>query len=1305
MPTWPFSTSEAAARLAAFDWTATALGPIADWSERLKAVVDLVLASPLVASVAIGPERRLIYNDTAARLYGDRHPEAFGQPLADAFPDSYPSVAALYDRVYAGEAMRVAAQPLAITGQGEIFDAYLTPVFDIDGAVIGAHMVGLEVGEQVRTEAALREREADLIRVQRIGQVGGLDVDVAGGLVSYRSPEFLRLHGLGPEGANETHADWRARVHPDDVDEAEQRLFDALAGTAASYESEYRIIRPSDGAMRWIHARADIERNAEGVAVRMVGAHRDVTDQKQMQEALHVSEARQAFLLKLSDHLRPLADADAIAQTACRILVEHMDASKAQFTEVTGEPYSEVGESLAEFVRSGSPMPRRYPLTAFGAPLVAELRHGRTLALTDTGRDTRLSKREQQAFANVETLAAIAVPLVKGQRLVANLAIHDAMPRAWSASEIAIVEDVAERTWAAIQRARAEDAVRKSEAQLAAAFDSVPVGIAIIDRSGKAIRSNAEHRRFLPNEIIPSGDASDGSRWQAWDSGGHPLPAQQFPGARALRGETVVPGQEMLFTDDAGRKIWTAVATAPVRGDDGAITGVVSVIADIDAAKRSDDRLRDSEQRFRALVTAGTLSIYRMSADWRLMYQLDSQTLADTAEPIEHWVEKYIPESDLPAVRAAIDTAIRSKSLFELEHRVWAADGGIAWVISRAVPLLGRQGEIVEWFGAGTVVTERREAEEALRESEQRLRTLADTAPALIWFNDHVGSNTFVNQVFVDYTGRSPEEIAGEGWKGLIDPALEADYVAGYEDAVRTREPWRDRNRLRRADGVWHWFENYARPLFAPDGSYLGHVGVSVDVNEVVEAEGALRESEELQRLTIELVPAFLWSASPDGQDISLNESWSVYTGQSEAETQDFGWLAATHPDDLPATRAAFERAFASGEHLERLQRIHKAGNGYRWHLVRHVPVRDEHGAIVRWFGAAVDVHESKLAEQALDASERRLQTLIEGVPQLVWRASHPGVWTWASPQWTVYTGQSEPDSRDWGWLDPVHPDDRARVRAVWSQAVERGAFEADYRICHAAEDRYRWFQTRAAPVRNAAGDVVEWLGTSTDVDDMRSLQERQSVLVTELQHRTFNLMGMVRSMADATVRSSDSLATFKDAFGERIAALARVQRLLSRLQDDDRISFGELMRGELAAAGALPEHDPRVTLSGPEGVLLRSSTVQTFAMAVHELITNAVKYGALGQPDTRLEVTWRVEIAADETPWLHLDWHERGVTMPPAGGAAAGTGQGRKLIEGALPYQLRARTTYVMAADGVRCSIALPVSNRTQASLPHAPQ
>jgi len=152
---------------------------------------------------------------------------------------------------------------------------------------------------------------------------------------------------------------------------------------------------------------------------------------------------------------------------------------------------------------------------------------------------------------------------------------------------------------------------------------------------------------------------------------------------------------------------------------------------------------------------------------------------------------------------------------------------------------------------------------------------------------------------------------------------------------------------------------------------------------------------------------------------------------------------------------------------------------------------------------------------------------------------------------------------------------------------------------------------------------------------------------------------------------------------------MARVQGLLSRLNEHDRVTFNDLIHSEMVAV----DGGDRVTLSGPKGVRLRSSTVQVLAMALHELATNAVKYGALSQPLGRLAVTWSLEpCGADGKPWLHVDWRERGVEMLP-GSKPRGGGHGRELIEQALPYQLSAKTSFALGLDGVHCTISMPLS------------
>jgi PAS domain S-box-containing protein len=275
-----------------------------------------------------------------------------------------------------------------------------------------------------------------------------------------------------------------------------------------------------------------------------------------------------------------------------------------------------------------------------------------------------------------------------------------------------------------------------------------------------------------------------------------------------------------------------------------------------------------------------------------------------------------------------------------------------------------------------------------------------------------------------------------------------------------------------------------------------------------------------------------------------------------------------------------------------------------------------------------------------------------------------------------------------------IHPDDLPILEAAAEAArSEHRLYSHDYRLV-LPDGELRWCSVQGQHFYDESDTPVRLIGVMQDTTQRHRFEETQQVLIAELQHRTRNLMGVVSAMADKTVRASSDLADFRTRFAERLDALARVQGLLSRLEDDDRVTFGELIRTELLAVDGGAE---RATLCGPSGVRLRSSTLQTLALAIHELATNAVKYGALGQPDGRLAVTWRLEFPDDSgQPWLHIDWRESGVAMPRPGAPPSGTGQGRELIERALPYQLKAKTSYSMRPDGVHCTIALPVSATT---------
>src|SRR6476620_12612175 len=184
--------------------------------------------------------------------------------------------------------------------------------------------------ERDRAHRALQEREAELARIQRIGRVGGVEVDFRDGFKNRRSPEYLIIHGLPPDAANETHEDWVERLHPDDRERTVKQFLDALAGRDEDYTASYRIIRPSDGQTRWIDVIAKIERDSEGRALRLVGAHIDATDRMMAQEKLRESEQR----------FRLIADSAPVPMWVTKLDRKRSFANQA-YVDFLGLPFEE----------------------------------------------------------------------------------------------------------------------------------------------------------------------------------------------------------------------------------------------------------------------------------------------------------------------------------------------------------------------------------------------------------------------------------------------------------------------------------------------------------------------------------------------------------------------------------------------------------------------------------------------------------------------------------------------------------------------------------------------------------------------------------------------------------------------------------------------------------------------------------------------------------------------------------------------------------------------------------------------------
>ena len=239
-------------------------------------------------------------------------------------------------------------------------------------------------------------------------------------------------------------------------------------------------------------------------------------------------------------------------------------------------------------------------------------------------------------------------------------------------------------------------------------------------------------------------------------------------------------------------------------------------------------------------------------------------------------------------------------------------------------------------------------------------------------------------------------------------------------------------------------------------------------------------------RAMLDALPQLAWMTDLQGGIVWYNQRWFDYTGLDLAEMRGLGWRKVHHPDHVDRVSETFRAAMERGDVREDTFPLRRHDGEYRWFLSRAEPMKDAQGHILRWFGTNTDITDRREHDAELYRSERRFRSLVSAVAAIVWTTPASGEMENEQPAWSEYTGQSFEQLRGWGWLDAVHPDDRALTVEVWTRAVEAiepYAFEHRVRrYCGA----YRWMQVRAAPVLNARGELREWVGIHADIEERK---------------------------------------------------------------------------------------------------------------------------------------------------------------------------------------------------------------------------
>ncbi len=279
-------------------------------------------------------------------------------------------------------------------------------------------------------------------------------------------------------------------------------------------------------------------------------------------------------------------------------------------------------------------------------------------------------------------------------------------------------------------------------------------------------------------------------------------------------------------------------------------------------------------------------------------------------------------------------------------------------------------------------------------------------------------------------------------------------------------------------------------PYYVPPDEFLKPNQASLEVERLLtniltweRAQRALQHSEDVLRLVIDTVPALIHSGLPDGYLDFFNQCWLNYVGLSLEDLLGWKWTAAIHPEDIAEMVEMWRAALATGKPFEYEARVRRADGEYRWMFLRKVPLRDERGSIVKWYGSGIDIEDRKRAE-------RQARALIDTIPQQIWSGPPDGTIDYCNDRWRSDTGLGLEELRGDGWQTMLHPEDRGRVLKAWHESVQNGTpYEQEERH-RGVDGTYRWFLSRGVPLRDAEGRVVRWYGTNTDIEDRKQAED-----------------------------------------------------------------------------------------------------------------------------------------------------------------------------------------------------------------------
>ncbi len=756
---------------------------------------------------------------------------------------------------------------------------------------------------------------------------------------------------------------------------------------------------------------------------------------------------------------------------------------------------------------------------------------------------------------------------------------------------------------------------------------------------------------------------------------------------RRLATETGSAPDERWHMRKDGSRFWASGEMMPLRSENGALMGFVKILRDRTGQRTAEAALQASELRYRSLVEVSPQVVWFGDAGGAITYcnaywyDYTGLPAGETGEA--SWMGVIHP-AHRERVRDSWLGAAQSQGPYEVEFPLRRADGQYRWFLSRAQPVRDAEGRLTSWIGTTLDIHERKVAEE-------RFAALTALAPAIIWFGNTDGSLSYLNERWYAYTGQTPEEALPFGWGAVIHPDDLANLLQAWETA-RTREIVYDTEaRLRDREGCYRWFLIRAEPLRDPGGAVVGWLGSNSDIHDRRRTEEDLRRAREQLRLAVDATGTGIF----DYDLVTDTLEWDVRTRalfglRPDAPVTYDVFLAGLHPDDREWVDGAVKAVLdptGPGTFDIAYRTVGLEDGVERWVAAKGQAFVVD-GLTVRFIGTVRDVTESLRAEQALRETEERYRLAARATNDAIWDwnlATNHVRWNEALEAAHGHAPGAVDRTGDW-WIAQIHPDDRSRIDDSIHAVIDGtgSAWSDEYRF-RRADGTYADILDRGYVIRNAQGAAVRMIGAMLDITARKRAEEHQRLLTGELQHRVKNTLALVQAIASQTFRDATDLGATREAFAARLVSLGRAHDILTRSSWTEA-PITEVVEGALAVhRGA---ETARIRTGGP-AVRLGARAALSLALALHELATNAAKYGALSNDAGSIDLRWHVVRAG--APRFCLVWSEQ--AGPPILRPPSRRGFGSRLIERSFAAEVGGEVRLTYAPTGLICRLEAPLA------------